>query len=39
MGAAWTFIVGPMQFNLGNMGTIVCKDFHALLGGFFVFWW
>lgn len=29
--AAWTFIVGPLQFNLGNAGTIVCKDFHALL--------
>lgn len=34
--AAWTFIVGPLQFNLGNAGTIVCKDFHALLV-FFVF--
>lgn len=30
MGAAWTFIVGSMQFNLGNAGTVVCKGFYAL---------
>lgn len=31
MGAAGTFIVGSMQFNLGNAGTIVCEGFYALL--------
>ena len=31
VGGAWTFIVGHMQINLGNAGTLVCRHFPALL--------
>lgn len=37
VGGAWTFIVGHMQINLGNAGTLVCKHFPALLVFFFFF--
>lgn len=37
VGGAWTFIVGYMQINLGNAGTLVCKHFPALLAFFFFF--
>lgn len=35
VAGAWTFIVGHMQINLGNTGTLVCKHFPALLVFFF----
>lgn len=36
VGGAWTFIVGYMQINLWNAGTLVCKHFPALLAFFFL---
>lgn len=39
VGGAWTFIVGHMQINLGNAGTLVCKHFPALLVFFFLCYW